>query len=878
MKQLGIVGEPLVPGKRAILAASTQRFAENLRTEVREPGSEAHSPADGVAAPKSGPPDNGEVNVQLTLLQRMIQEILDPLSLPRRSVKDWRRLYKTFFAFFAPDGSADKTEREAFEVASSVFNTDLVAVCNRTTKILPMTFQDFVDGVDSFRHDGLREGAQRDIAWQPKKILLLMASMIGRIVAGWQADALVRGSSLGLVPFRNYLIEANRKASFLGTVFDFDPRFSVLQYRAAGLKPLLQAFPHFAVALMENGMFRCEFCPPQEPQNPPLLRAHFLKPLRTPRPLGTLPTLHLVLLRKAPPLAAEGGNAGAESSYFEFSTTVLNSLTFKASDAPETKWPKLEKLFELAVTEGLMVCAAHRADASTAARISRALGRTQAESFVIERFFALGFRSGHGNEPWLERAASALPTHDPTKVKKAQKQFGRWKTTGEFFLRAGQPQAAEFAGASHRREALQPKGSSIFLSLLHTTEYAPLLGLFVAADAEGKWLIDEPELHAFARNLNRGVGNILAEASELITRYADSLRDNETKAVFLFECAAGIMLTASGGHNDPKRLACLQRATAALRLLYEQSFGVTLSRSPSVLRGGAGTRTAQLAQTKNPFEEAEQTIMGLLTEPLNRKVSEKLRVVLEQLPKPGTHLSELAVPPIRLENRTAFDESIVSLCAWVKSTTRREPDAAPPSASRFLTDCVELRGMAEEGRLEGALAKSTALYPTLGKAEKEALAPLFGELAWSLLQEIEGQLHHGNHEKAAALAQKVTVIIERTPLRDDFKSLFQTLFAPRRATEFSLPPVPATGVSEGNSGDAMVHQAEVLLRDHADELGMAENQLEKDFLLAVIEGSVGAFRRKEKLRSRLQRRTHWGGREPYRTILRLLQASSGRET
>ena len=49
-------------------------------------------------------------------------------------------------------------------MAADGFNTNLVAVCNRTTQVVPMTFQDFIDGVDSFRHDGLREGAQRDNA------------------------------------------------------------------------------------------------------------------------------------------------------------------------------------------------------------------------------------------------------------------------------------------------------------------------------------------------------------------------------------------------------------------------------------------------------------------------------------------------------------------------------------------------------------------------------------------------------------------------------------------------------------------------------------------------------------------------------------------
>jgi hypothetical protein len=53
---------------------------------------------------------------------------------------------------------------------------------------------------------------------------------------------------------------------------------------------------------------------------------------------------------------------------------------------------------------------------------------------------------------------------------------------------------------------------------------------------------------------------------------------------------------------------------------------------------------------------------------------------------------------------------------------------------------------------------------------------------------------------------------------------------------------------------------------------MAVNQLEQEFLKAVWEGSDAAFKRKAKLRNRLQRRTQWGGREPYKTTLKLLES------
>jgi hypothetical protein len=104
-------------------------------------------------------------------------------------------------------------------------------------------------------------------------------------------------------------------------------------------------------------------------------------------------------------LSAGSQHPEAESSYFEFSRTALEALAFEPAEVPEIKCSKIERLFELAITDGLLICAPQRADASTASRIGKTLGRTQAEQFVIERFFALGFRSGHGNEPWLEQPA-----------------------------------------------------------------------------------------------------------------------------------------------------------------------------------------------------------------------------------------------------------------------------------------------------------------------------------------------------------------------------------------------------------------------------------------------------------------------------------------
>ena len=825
--------------------------------------------------------DAGDANVTLTPLQRMIEQILEPLALGRRTVKEWRSLYRAFLFFFAPEGGADDTERSAWKTAADIFNTNLVAVCNRTTQVVPMTFQDFVDGVDSFRHDGLREGAQRDIAWQPKKILLLMAAMIGRIVAGRQADALAaRGLRQDLFPFRDYLIEENRKSAFLESVFDYDPRFSILEYRAAGLTPLLHSFSQFACALMENGLHRCEFCAPQVAGNPPLLQVHFRKPLRTVFPSRTISAFHLVLLREPLSLARGIRPSDGAGSYFEFSRPALDALAFEPSESGEIKCSKIERLFELAVTGGLLVCGPHRAAAPAAARIGKTLGRTQAEQFVIERFFALGFRNGYGNEPWLEQAAREPPQLDFEKVKKARKQFGHWKDTTLFFLKAGQPQAADIPGARIRAEALQPKGSDLFLSLLNTSVYAPLMGVCLAADAQGGWLVDEAELHAFARSLNGGAGQVLFEAGGAITRCADSFHDQQTKSIFLFECAVGILLSATGAHRSPRRLATLERVKDAMRQEYERLFAVSLSAAPSVLRANLPRSDPRLVETKKRIEEAEKTIMGLLGEPLSRKVSEHLRATLAGLPKQTGGLAEQPVPRIQveIESQTTFEASVAGLGAWIKSTRNQAPNVSSPCASQWLATLVELRALAEDGKGAEAIEKASVLHPILSETNRQALAPFFAELSWLFLRATEKELGQGDTGRATALAERAMAIIEETPSRDDFKSLLQELFVPKAPDTGFAPPRPSVAASAAEAQGPRARQAEELLREYADELSLAENQLDQTFLQAVRDGSDAGFKRKEKLRNRLQRRTRWGGREPYKTTLKLLESVTGCNT
>jgi ribosomal protein S7 len=265
-----------------------------------------------------------------------------------------------------------------------------------------------------------------------------------------------------------------------------------------------------------------------------------------------------------------------------------------------------------------------------------------------------------------------------------------------------------------------------------------------------------------------------------------------------------------------------------------------------------------------------------MAEPLSREVLQRQRAALGSLRSFGPILAGQPAPPVRLDNRRVFEESIAGLCTWLKSTTNPDPGTFASSPGQFLAACVEVRRLAEEGETEAALTQLSALYPASSETRKQALAPVFGELAWSLLQAIEQQLERGNHEKANVLAKNAMAIIERTPFRDEFKSLSQTLFASRPAAELTTVLEPSTAAPAPDSERARIRQAEALLCDYADELSMADNHLEREFLQAVRDGSETAFKRHEKLKNRVQRSTRWGGREPYRTILKLLEAGGRR--
>src|SRR5690242_19139126 len=114
MNSLGFAEDSQASGIGAVLTGVTKGPVESATSQLLARDGEAYLAGGKVASQIAGPGDRSEVKITLTPLQKMIQEILDPLALPKRPVKEWRNHYKTFFAFFAPGGDADETERKAW--------------------------------------------------------------------------------------------------------------------------------------------------------------------------------------------------------------------------------------------------------------------------------------------------------------------------------------------------------------------------------------------------------------------------------------------------------------------------------------------------------------------------------------------------------------------------------------------------------------------------------------------------------------------------------------------------------------------------------------------------------------------------------------------
>jgi hypothetical protein len=387
--------------------------------------------------------------------------------------------------------------------------------------------------------------------------------------------------------------------------------------------------------------------------------------------------------------------------------------------------------------------------------------------------------------------------------------------------------------------------------------------------------VEEPELHNAARSLKAGAGQVLLDEADAITRSADLFQDQGTKGLFLFECAAGILMSLAGGNTSLVHATGLRRALEVLRSDYERLLGVTIANPPSCAPTHLAGRAMRLADARKRREVLEAAMVSFIVQPLSEWVSERLREALGVLSQADRSLLEQSLPCIVPDDQRKFQESVGRMCGWINSLARNVRNASPHGADPMFAELVELRALAEEGRAGEALERTARLASTLDESRKQALAPFFRELSWSALGDIERELIQGQAQKAKSLADSAAALVGGTPLEPELSGLLQDLFRREARESEPTPPACPSAALASEAEGPRARQAAILLRDHAEELDLAENGLEHAFLQAVLQGSDASFRRKEKLKHRLRIRTRWGGREPYKTILRLLDTVGG---
>ena len=583
--------------------------------------------------------------------------------------------------------------------------------------------------------------------------------------------------------------------------------------------------------------------------------------------------LDVVLLRDGLASAAPSNEYAKGHSNLEFSASPLAAAAFDPHEEWAAKIGKIECLFEWALAHRFLVCSGYRAMQPSASLTGQALGRTPLEQFVIEQFFAHGFRSGSGNEPWHEPLENAPSDLARDQVKQARKQFEHWKNTVGFFTEAGCPAAVGIAGARLRHETLDPKGdrSAQFWALLHTPVYAPLMTVFLSADAQGEWLVKEQDLAVFSRGLNGDIGKLLLSCQDLVAPGADPLAGPETKAAFFFECSWQIFLAMAASVKSPLRRTRLEVVRDGLRSLYEKSFAITLTQAPNAWWENPEQLEARVAAVKHKIRETEDKIWDLLPEPLTRKVASAAREAIQVATQARLELEALVAPRLSLENPKNFEKSVASLGEWFQRRHSPASTAWLAPEDRLIQQLAELRILAEEGAVVAALDLAVALMDLLKKSQKARLEPFFAALSRLLLAPLKQQLHQGQRDQANACAEQARLLLAGTPALAEFEQAFKqclqaqaadTAAAARLLAPSRVPPAPGL--------EARAKQAQALLRDYADELALGENLLEQQFLQTIASGLV--FSRKEKLENRLRKLTRWGGREPHVTSLKLLRS------
>ncbi|HXV27656.1 MAG TPA: HPr family phosphocarrier protein, partial [bacterium] len=507
----------------------------------------------------------------------LIEEILDPAKMKGRNKHEWVTLHRRFFVYFIKDieGSTEKSPAKnarmavfrRFYGAEQAQNPLLKGV--RKDSALEQAYR-LKDELSSYYAAKVSTGhARENLFGLAKWTFLQITSQVARSLVGEEAEAVhsspVRYEPLNsaLLPtdylekFRDWLRYHNKKENFLYEPGSMVPGYfqmgestpknpkeafamnSVLALKFAGFEPSIRPFPEFARALVENGVESVEFISPHRDfpeMSPPAFYIRFKKPLVSPAGEEYPGIAVAVFQNPLPDLAIENSPDLNEVKLSDGDQewSKLLGLTFTEKVPIEEQILKLEKLLDLAFEGRLLP----RTDytyfsGKGAARLAAFMGRTAAESRVLERDFNLV----------LEKEASAKDLKKdkfyrepvtPQIEKETRRNFEKWSERAILFDEFGASDAAFEKGAAQRVDIIRNREG--LKRLYAIPYYRPLTDLIFARQGD-QWLMDQRENGPYAKRLNE-LAPLLLSSYSLIEGLKGSFEESKDGNAF----AAALLL------------------------------------------------------------------------------------------------------------------------------------------------------------------------------------------------------------------------------------------------------------------------------------------------------------------------------------------------
>jgi hypothetical protein len=773
----------------------------------------------------------------------LLGEILDidPARLNQRTLGEWRSLHEKFFTRLLDFTSLAGIERQTLESVLEVVNKQTPPLFHKPLD--EAQYQAWIAGkreelaamgLNEFPPITIKELGELatgyspridyseaiDITNLPAKALLFFAALYARVYAGLRADQRTDRLSeerpalhtASRVP--ESLRTRNRNESFACFPFFEKEDYSVVEFRRAGLQPVFSS-EQLSYLFTRNSIRRIEYQPESSELDPPHLRVFFQDPVVEPITGYSSGFLDVILLTKPLPAAPVSDDMDQEIAFLESDQEAVHQLAFDERDPGEHRIGILLKLLWLTSAQRAVV-GLFWATAPQAARLGSVMGRTQEERFAIERFFALGFRTASANQPWLRRDTRY---HFKDRVNGLKQWYEAFKRRVEFFQQFGLIEASLVSDAEVRKEILMADGSvRRGFQLLNGSEpFRPLAQLFLRPDAKGNWVIDSLEVGSMVKCVDTSFSMILSSGLSAIEQTLNSFGTDRQWAVTLwFELSVGIMEALARLPGVRFSKIEMRGVVAALRQGYQEVFALEIQQAPSWNHLNGAARM----EIRQELDRKKRLIWDLAMQPIGQLAGPLLEEQLKLLTRLQMDHPLVSKPLVLLSSATEFQWSVHALARWLKEiAVPLEARSLDLDLGQDLAGAVAFRKLAEEGQLEAARAKAQELLPRLSRKKRAEFEQCLGGLQMAKVQ------------------NKPAQTVTQMPAKES---------------------VPARTAAE-------------LLKAHADELSLPPHALVREFLVFLREDRGDEFRKKKQLRAQLDHLTRFGGREPFRSSLKLLK-------